>query len=73
MLLSLFLLEGRGAASWSEGIAGSLRLILRDFCESVSLNVSEESPPSLGPLGVPTGVLCGVPMGVTVTWHSVSD
>lgn len=36
-----------------------------DFWESVSLKVSDESPPvSRAPLGVPTGVLWGVPIGV---------
>jgi hypothetical protein len=45
---------------------GNFLRIRNDFCESVSLRVSEESPPpvSRGPRGVPTGVPCGVPRGV---------
>lgn len=67
LCLSRFLVEGNGAASWSGGRHGSFRLILSDFCESVSLIVSDESPPQGSrPLrGVPTGVPIGVPKGVT--------
>jgi len=45
---------------------GNFLRIRNDFCESVSLRVSEESPPpaSREPRGVPTGVPCGVPRGV---------
>lgn len=45
---------------------GNFLRIRNDFCESVSLRVSEESPPppSRDPRGVPTGVPCGVPRGV---------
>lgn len=68
LLRSLFLDVGRGAASWSGGMAGSFLRIRKDFWESVSLRVSEESPPvSLGPRGVPTGVLCGVTIDVPET------
>jgi hypothetical protein len=52
-------------ASWFDGMEGNFLRILNDFWESVSLRVSEESPPvSRDPRGVPTGVPCGVPRGV---------
>jgi hypothetical protein len=59
-----FFVEGRVMASWWDGMEGNFLRILSDFWESVSLRVSEESPASRGPLGVPTGVPWGVPNGV---------